>query len=282
MTRPSGSCSSGGRVLATAGATPAEGDLDGVDLEAVPMLCCQGRELGGDVQDLAAAGADQMVVRGRDVRVVTNGAAVRGHLSQFAEFDQLAQGRLHRRSPDFGQSVAGRSEHLLGREMQVVARERLGDDSALRGQPPAPFTQPQEQVAHRTPFRCWSVLGSVCAEVSVAVSLTVPYRCLCTGLTPGAIAEPPRSGSNGAFTSRVVRVLGDRWSAALVERSAVPFVGDSSIVLIAHGRPRTVPEGPRRSCTRVVRLRGWRRPGDTRHAPTRQRSTGHRRQLVAA
>jgi hypothetical protein len=89
-----------------------------------------------------------MLMRLMSVRVVPLRPAVRGDLKHLTNGDQLAERAVHGGPGDLRQSLRGTDMDFVGRVVDMLAIQHLGDDSPLRGEPPAAIPEPLQQVTH--------------------------------------------------------------------------------------------------------------------------------------
>jgi hypothetical protein len=84
--------------------------------------------------------------------------------------DQFAQGVVHRRPGDLGQSPRRAGVHLVGGQVHVVSVEDLGDDAALCGQAPAAFAKPLQEITHAS-----TLAGNDAnSRADIALDVTLP------------------------------------------------------------------------------------------------------------
>lgn len=137
-----------------AGAAAPEDDVDLEHLVAVLLVGAQVEvPLAGraHVEELVAGQAHEVMVALHDVGVVALGPLPGRHLEKLAHGDELVQGVVDGGEADLGEPSAGPGVDGLGREVDVLAAQDLGDDAPLGGHAPPPRPQPFEQVDHQFP-----------------------------------------------------------------------------------------------------------------------------------
>jgi hypothetical protein len=93
-----------------------------------------------------AALAHEVLVGRVDIRIVPPRAAADRDFPDLAERDELAESLVSGGAAYLRQTGGGAFVDLVGREVNVLARQHFGDDAPLRGQLPAALAQALQQI----------------------------------------------------------------------------------------------------------------------------------------
>jgi hypothetical protein len=95
-----------------------------------------------DVEDDATGIANEVVVVRANLGVVTHAPSGHPYFSQLSQCNQFVEGVVDGGKTYLGNNPLSHSVNLIGRQMDVLAHECLGDCAPLRCEPPTARSQP--------------------------------------------------------------------------------------------------------------------------------------------
>lgn len=105
-----------------------------------------GLRLGVHVADEAAPVAHEVLMWIVRVRIVALRPGADRDLEDLAQVSQFLERVVHRRPADFRKSGHGSCVHVVSGEVDMLARQQLGDDPPLCGHAPLPLAEARDEI----------------------------------------------------------------------------------------------------------------------------------------